>query len=352
MDDEKTLAPKKVPAASRKAALPTKIGGYKPTQALGKGAMGSVWLCHDPSLDRMVVVKQMLPQLLNQDDFILRFEREARILSHLNHPAIVVPYALWKEKDGQLSLSMEFVHGKSLRELLDCNKRPPVWIVLYIMHELLSALSVVHNHDIVHRDLKPANLMIDQDGRFRLLDFGVAHEDKKFEDDQTLTMPGSQIGTGTYMSPEQTVNATATYASDLFSVGIIASEMLLGENVFRGKNLEQTFKNIQKLVIKPEAFDKEVPMGLRKLIIKLLAKKPSRRPLSAADAADEVSKLMKAYPRDLTPYVSEWVNATLRGTETAINPCLYPDTRKKFFILGASLGAIAASAIAILIHCI
>lgn len=350
MAEENTSVSKKTIAGSRKTALPAKIGGYKPTQLLGKGAMGNVWLCHDPSLDRMVVVKQMLPLLLNQDDFILRFEREARILAHLNHPAIVVPYALWKEKDGQLSLSMEFVQGRSLRELLDNCKQPPVWVVMSILYDLLNVLSVVHNHGIVHRDLKPANLMIDKDGRFRLLDFGVAHEDKKFEEDVTLTIPGSQIGTGAYMSPEQTVNAQATPASDLFSVGIIASEMLLGENVFRGQNLEQTFKNIQKMVIKPEAFDERVPMPLRKLVIRLLSKKPAKRPLSAADAADELSKMMRAYPRDLMPYISEWVNATMQQKDCGINPVLYPDTRKKLFLWGLSLGAVVVTAISIFIH--
>ena len=86
-------------AKKTKEALPKKIGGYKPTQMLGHGAMGNVWLCHDESLDRMVIVKQMVPKLLDQDSFILRFQQEATILAHLNHPAIVVPYALWKEPD-------------------------------------------------------------------------------------------------------------------------------------------------------------------------------------------------------------------------------------------------------------
>lgn len=330
-------------AKKTKDALPKRIGGYTPTQMLGHGAMGNVWLCHDESLDRMVIVKQMVPKLLDQDSFIYRFQQEATILAHLNHPAIVVPYALWKEADGQLSLSMEFVMGKNLREILDVCKRPPVWVVVAILHEIFLALSAVHRAGIVHRDLKPANMMIDRDGRIRLLDFGVAHVDKRYEDDMTLTMAGSQIGTGAYMSPEQTVGDEATPASDLFSMGIIASEMLLGENVFRGQSLNETFQNIRRMVIGKKAFPPDTPKELVKLITRLLEKKPSKRHLSAADAAAELSRIMRIYPRDLTPYLADWVNSTMKGEKTTIEPETYAN-RSKLIIAITALSSIAATA--------
>lgn len=335
-------------AKKTKDALPKRIGGYTPTQMLGHGAMGNVWLCHDESLDRMVIVKQMIPKLLDQDSFIYRFQQEATILAHLNHPAIVVPYALWKEADGQLSLSMEFVMGKNLREILDVSKRPPVWVVMAILHEIFLALSAVHRAGIVHRDLKPANMMIDRDGRIRLLDFGVAHVDKRYEDDMTLTMAGSQIGTGAYMSPEQTVGDEATPASDLFSMGIIASEMLLGENVFRGQSLNETFQNIRRMVIGKKAFPPNTPKELVKLITRLLEKKPSKRPLSAADAAAELSRIMRIYPRDLTPYLADWVNSTMKGEKTTIEPETYAN-RSKLIIAITALSSIAVTAGAFLL---
>ena len=335
-------------AKKTKDALPKRIGGYTPTQMLGHGAMGNVWLCHDESLDRMIIVKQMIPKLLDQDSFIYRFQQEATILAHLNHPAIVVPYALWKEADGQLSLSMEFVMGKNLREILDVCKRPPVWVVMAILHEIFLALSAVHRAGIVHRDLKPANMMIDRDGRIRLLDFGVAHVDKRYEDDMTLTMAGSQIGTGAYMSPEQTVGDEATPASDLFSMGIIASEMLLGENVFRGQSLNETFQNIRRMVIGKKAFPPNTPKELVKLITRLLEKKPSKRPLSAADAAAELSRIMRIYPRDLTPYLADWVNSTMKGEKTTIEPETYAN-RSKLIIAITALSSIAATAGAFLL---
>ena len=336
-------------AKKTKEAMPKKIGGYKPTQVLGHGAMGNVWLCHDESLDRMVIVKQMVPTLLEQESFIRRFQQEATILAHLNHPAIVVPYALWKESDGQLSLSMEFVMGKNLREILDACKQPPVWVVMAILYEIFLALSVVHRAGIVHRDLKPANMMVDKDGRIRLLDFGVAHMDKVYEDDPTLTMAGSQIGTAAYMSPEQTIGDDATPASDLFSMGVIASEMLLGENVFRGESLNQTLQNIRRLKIGKKAFPEGTPKQLVKLVMQLLEKKPSKRPLSAADVADELSRIMRAYPRDLTPYLSEWVTSAVKGEITAIEPKTYPNKCGKMTIVITALASAIATTVTFLL---
>ena len=301
-------------AKKTKEAMPKKIGGYKPTQVLGHGAMGNVWLCHDESLDRMVIVKQMVPTLLEQEAFIRRFQQEATILAHLNHPAIVVPYALWKESDGQLSLSMEFVMGKNLREILDACKQPPVWVVMAILYEIFLALSVVHRAGIVHRDLKPANMMVDKDGRIRLLDFGVAHMDKVYEDDPTLTMAGSQI-----------------------------------ENVFRGESLNQTLQNIRRLKIGKKAFPEGTPKQLVKLVMQLLEKKPSKRPLSAADVADELSRIMRAYPRDLTPYLSEWVTSAIKGEITAIEPKTYPNKCGKMTIVITALASAIATTVAFLL---
>lgn len=327
------------PTTPRKNAKPSKIGGYTPTQQIGHGAMGDIWLCHDPSMDRMVVVKQMHASLMNQDDLMQRFQREAVILAHLNHPVIVQPHALWKEKDGKLSLSMEFVQGKSLRELLNKDSRPPVWAVMYIMYEILSAVGHAHREGVIHRDLKPANIMIDNDGRVRLLDFGVAHAETE---DTALTMAGAVIGTAAYMSPEQILGFEITPASDLFSIGIVMSEMLIGENLFRGENLEQTSKRIQKLKLSPKAFPDDVPKPLRKFVLKLLEKKPKNRPVSACDAADQLSRMLLPYPRDLTPYLADWVYSTCQETVSELKVPVTPNRSKRIFATGAASGFILA----------
>ena len=329
-----------------KDTLPKKIGVYKPTQFLGHGAMGNVYLCHDESLNRMVVVKQMVPSLYDQGSFIERFEREAKILAKLNHPVIVHPYALWQETNGQYSLAMEFVYGKSLRVLLDNCPKPPLWVVMEFLYQISSGLAEAHRYGVTHRDVKPANIMLDKDGRVRLLDFGVAHDER----DQELTEDFAQFGTASYMSPEQIRDSkNITPASDVFSIGIIASEMLLGENPFRGESLSETFNNIQKKKIPAKAFAPDVPKELVKFILELLRKDPRKRPL-ANDVADFFSKMMFRYPRDLRPYTVEWANAALNGTESSIVPTPYADKKKLSFKAGVFIGAIIARAVSIAIH--
>jgi serine/threonine-protein kinase len=339
---------------SSETKKPSKIGGYTPTQELGSGAMGQLWLCHDKSLDRMVVVKQMQQDIEDSDVNMRRFMQEGNILAHLNHPAITKPYALWKEKDGKLSLSMEFVHGLTLRQILDKVKQPPLWIVLNILHEILCALGEAHRKGIVHRDIKPANIMIDNDRRIHLLDFGIAHSENllqfnKGEDAERLTQTGAILGTVTYMSPEQTVGEEATPASDLFAVGIVASEMLLGQNIFRGSNFSDTLQRIQKLRVTEKAFDKDFPRRLKKLIVKMLNKDPRKRPLTAFDAAEQVSLIMRNYPRDMVPYTAMWIFAikdSIKQKTESIDetlytePPIYPTHVKFHFFKGLAAGVL------------
>lgn len=340
---------KKTAASTKKAALPSRIGLYKPTQFLGHGAMGNVFLCHDESLNRMVVVKQMVQTLYDQGSFVERFEREARILSKLNHPTIVHPYALWQESDGQYSLAMEFVYGKSLREILDKNPNPPLWAIMEILYQISSGLAEAHRYGVTHRDVKPANIMLDKDGRVRLLDFGVAHDEN---DGLDLTEDHAQLGTASYMSPEQIADSsTITPASDVFSIGIIASEMLLRKNPFRGTSLAETFNNIQKKKIPAKAFAKETPKELVDFILQMLKKDPHKRPLSN-DIAEFFSKMMRHYPRNMCPYMVEWANAALNGNESTIEPAPYAEKKRLSFKTGLVTGSILASVVAITIYVI
>lgn len=343
MADEKTSVSRK---KAKGDALPKRIGLYTPTQFLGHGAMGNVYLCHDESLNRMVVVKQMVPSLYNQDAFLERFEREAKILAKMNHPAIVHPYALWQETNGQYSLAMEFVYGKSLRDLLDKNPTPPYWVMMEILFHISSALAEAHRYGVVHRDVKPGNIMLDKDGRVRLLDFGIAH----MEDDQDLTEEFSQLGTASYMSPEQIKDSKNVGASsDVFSLGIIASEMILGENPFRGTSLAETFNNIQKKKPSMKAFGDKVPKEFAKFVLSMLEKDPRKRPL-ANDVAEFFSRSMRRYPRDLRPYMVEWANAALNETESSFVPAEYTEKKKLSFKAGLIAGAVVSAAVAIAIH--
>jgi serine/threonine-protein kinase len=246
-------------------------------------------------------------------------------------------------------MSMEYIQGSSLKDLLLRNKRPPIWVVETILYELLSALSHAHRNGVTHRDLKPANMMIDKDGRLRLLDFGIAHTETPLEIGKELTQTGCIIGTAAYMSPEQIMGEKVNYASDLFSVGIIASEMLIGENLFRGKDFEETRENILKMKFKLEVFPDDVPKPLRKFVLKLLNKRASKRPSSACDAANELADLMREYPRDMTPYIAEWADTVNEDqpVDTVISPKPQKTTFKYGigFLLGVIVTAIASVAI-------
>ena len=331
---------------TRKKAVPDKIGGYKPVQKIGEGAMGEIWLCEDPSLSRKVVVKQMQASLTGYEDLIQRFQREAILLAHLNHPNIVHAYSVWQERNGRLSLAMEFVHGKNLREILDICARPPVWVVCYILHEILQALVCAHKHQIIHRDLKPSNMMVEKNGKIRLLDFGIA---RNAGAGQEMTLPGSVLGTAAYMSPEQISAQPVTPLSDLFSLGIIASEMLLGKNPFRGETIEQTSQFILNVKLSPKHFPADVHKPLRHFVCKMLEKKPQNRFKDAQAAADALADLMVDFPRQLDLPLAQWLRATCAQVPyTDVIQQNY--SRKKWIIFG--LGALAPTLLFVLIFVI
>lgn len=327
-------------AKTRKRARPAKIGGYIPIRQIGQGAMGDIWLCEDPSLCRRVVVKQMLPSLRGYEDLVERFKRECVLLAALHHPGIVHPYALWQERTGKLALAMEYVDGKTFRQILDAQNRPPLWVVLYLLHEILQTLICVHSNQIIHRDLKPSNMMVEKNGRVRLLDFGIARDANPGQD---MTLPGSVLGTAAYMSPEQVKGFTVTFASDLFSLGIIACELVMGKNPFRGESMELTSQYILNLNLKPSNFPPGTPYPLRRWILKCLEKKPQDRFRSTREAADSLAKLMSGYPRQLDIPMREWLGATMRNEPMQEIP---KDSHMTLFKIGLGVGAFAGALLA------
>ena len=308
---------------------PRKMGAYTPTQKIGTGAMGEIWLCHDPSLDRMVIVKQMIPSLTAYEELNLRFQREAALLAHLRHPNIVHAYSLWQEQTGALSLAMEFVHGKTLREILDIQATPPLFITLHFLHEILQVLAYAHDRKIIHRDLKPSNMMIDKNGHVKLLAFGVARNEHANQD---MTKPGSLLGTAAYMSPEQITGQGVTNQSDLFSLGIVAFEMLTGKHPFRGENLELTTQYILNVKIHKNFFKKNTPRKLRTWTCKMLEKRPQKRFKTAQEAADALAIIMQGLPRQLEHHASHWYHSLIDSNFEFLAPTI--KTNKKLWILG------------------
>ena len=204
------------------------LGEYEVMGLLGRGGMATVYLAHDVALDRKVAIKVMAPHLLSGEGMAERFKREARTAGSLSHPHIIPIYAV-KEAGDMLYFVMKFVEGRPLDGIIREVGPLPVPMVQSIMQQVGSALGYAHRRGIIHRDIKPPNIMLDVEGWAVVTDFGIA----KVADKQGLTMTGATVGTPSYMSPEQCA-ATKELgpASDQYSLGIVAYEMLSGRLPF------------------------------------------------------------------------------------------------------------------------
>jgi serine/threonine protein kinase len=220
------------------------FGTYKIERQIGTGGMGEVYLAHDHKLNRKVALKILPAEFVADTERIKRFEREARMVSALNHPYIVTIYDVGTA-DGVNFIATEFVEGETVRELI--NGGVDVKQTLSIISQTCEALAAAHKAGIVHRDIKPENIMIRPDGFVKVLDFGLAKLTEQTEFQPSLsnyTMKGIIIGTPAYMSPAQVSDDKVDQRTDLWSVGVVLYEMLTGKNPFKGESRQATFQKI------------------------------------------------------------------------------------------------------------
>ena len=267
---------------------------YRLDSYLSRGGMGAVYRATHVMLGRPVAVKLINPDLVTSPDIVRRFQREARAVTHLNHPNIVEVYDLGQTPDGTLYIAMELVSGESLSSVIKSGGPLPPSRIVSIISQVASALALAHRKEIVHRDLKPHNIMITQgeDGRehAKLLDFGIA---KTFEFDANtkLTATGSTIGTPQYMSPEQATGADVDARSDLYSLGIIIYEMLVGEVPFNDPSLTAILvKHMNELPVPPSQRrpDLQISPALEAIALRCLEKDPAKRFQTAGELGAEL----------------------------------------------------------------
>jgi serine/threonine protein kinase len=230
--DAVTTAPIGAPDAGREALLDAlrqaTLGEYEILAELGHGGMATVYLAHDLPLDRKVAIKVLAPALLLMGEgMVERFKREARTSAALSHPHIIPIYAV-KESNQVLYFVMKYVEGRPLDSVIHDVGRLPIPMIQTILAHVGDALGYAHRHGVIHRDIKSANIMLDEDGGAVVTDFGIA----KVEQAEGLTMTGVTVGTPTYMSPEQCETREVTGASDQYSLGVVAYEMLTGRVPF------------------------------------------------------------------------------------------------------------------------
>ena len=264
------------------------IGKYKVLDRVGEGAMGVVYRAHDPVLNRAVAIKVMADSVARDDLLRGRFLREAQAAGSLQHPNVVTIYD-FGEVDGHLYIAMEYVVGEDLEQVLASGRQLTTLQKIDIIIDVLGGLAYAHKRGIVHRDIKPPNIRIDEEGRARIMDFGIAHVAST-----KVTRTGTTVGTPAYMAPEQIAGGEIVPASDLFSVGAVMFELLTGRKAFDDDSMHRVFYNI---VTEPaphlSEFAPGLPPALDDIVQKALAKDPQNRYASAVEMANALTAVRR-----------------------------------------------------------
>ena len=277
------------------------LSHYHITAAIGAGGMGEVYRANDTKLGRDVALKVLSAQMAHDPNRLARFQREARSVAALNHPHIVTIFSV-EEAEGIHFLTMELVEGQSLERLIPAGGLH-VERIVEIASALADALTAAHEKGIVHRDLKPANVMLTDDGRVKVLDFGLAKDvraDKSSDVTQTFagqTAMGVVMGTPTYMSPEQVASRVLDHRTDIFSLGVILYEMASGRRPFEGASSAELASAILRDTPRPlSEFRADLPEELGMLIQRCLDKDPQDRFPSARDLRDALRGVTASAP--------------------------------------------------------
>ena len=248
------------------------LGEFEIGHELGRGGMAAVFLAHELSLHRDVAIKVMSPALLMGEGMIERFRREAITIAHLNHPNIVSVYSV-RAAEGLHFFVMRCIQGRSLDQIIRDAGKLPLPIVRSILHHVGSALAYAHRFKVVHRDIKPANILVDEDGNAVVTDFGIA----KAAEAPSHTHTGFMVGTPAYMSPEQCAGGEVSGASDQYSLGAVAYEMITGRPPFTGSTYSVIQAHVEVAPRPLRELYEECPPELEEAVLRMLAKNPDER---------------------------------------------------------------------------
>jgi len=304
------------------------IGRYQITEHLGRGGMAEVYKAYQPSLDRYVAIKVMHTFLADDKDFLIRFEREAKVVATLRHPNIVQVHD-FDVQSGQYYMVMEYIDGVTLKSMLESMQERGEWVSLsdaaLVILSVGSALKYAHDRKMVHRDVKPANVMVASDGHVILTDFGIA----KIMTATNLTASGAMVGTPSYMSPEQGMGTPGDERSDIYSLGVMLYQLVVGRLPYDADTpLAVVLKHINEPLPIPRAIKPDLSEDVERVILKSLAKNPDDRYQNVGELIADLRRTA-GMAADITPAdmmksgsVIKLSSATVAGQIGAVTPPL------------------------------
>jgi eukaryotic-like serine/threonine-protein kinase len=295
------------------------LGRYRLEDPVASGGMGRVFVATDDRLGRRVAVKLLRESLVDDPRFVERFRREARSVAALNHPSIASVFD-YGEEEGRHFIVMEYVEGRDLAEVIGAGGPLDPERSAVIGSQSCDALGHAHESGIVHRDVKPANIIVGQDDRVRVTDFGIAHA----VGDSTLTATGSVMGTAHYLAPEQASGAEVGPAADQYAMGVVLFEMLTGEVPFGGTSaIGVAMRHVADEIPPPSRLNAEVPPGLDEIVATATAKDPERRYPSASRMSEALRDVTR--PISVPGPVTVPSTAVVAGTTQVLGDTARPN---------------------------
>lgn len=289
---------------------------YEIIKSIGEGGMANVYLGYDTILDRNVAIKVLRGDLANDEKFVRRFQREALSASSLSHPNIVAMYDVG-EDDGLYYIVMEYVEGKTLKQLLKKRGSLTLSEAIDIMLQLTDGMAHAHDSYIVHRDLKPQNIMIQDDGQIKITDFGIAMALNSTQ----LTQTNSVMGSVHYLPPEQAAGKGTTIKSDIYSMGIIFYELLTGELPFKGDSaVEIALKQMKEPLPDVHKLNNDIPQSIENIILKSTAKNPKNRYDDAKSMHNDLLTALNDDRINEEPYVYPYPENEVDETTKIMQP--------------------------------
>lgn len=327
---------------------------YEVTSLLARGGMATVYLATDLRLDRVVALKVMHPHLANDPGFVARFQREARSAARLSHPHVVGVYDQGSS-ESHVYLAMEYLPGRTLRDVLEEYGPLSTEQALVLLDPVIEALAAAHAAGFVHRDIKPENVLISDDGRVKVADFGLARALTTTDSTQTT---GMIIGTVSYLSPEQVEFGDADARSDIYSTGILFFEMITGSLPHSGESpLSIAYKHVNSDVPPPSSVNGDIPSEADALVLSATKRDPALRYQTAQDFLADVRRIRKTLPVP-KPFVDvkntlivdrkdfEALGGAEKTTDQTFRPKDFPQRKKKrrglLFVLALVVGVLLA----------